>query len=306
MVKDRQRLKELIGVVFEEQNLYERLSASNNLRFSCWLYNVPLSRINAVLDLVHLIERSKEPVRTFSNGMKQRLMIARALLHEPPVLFLDEPTRGLDPIAAREVRLAIEQLSQNGKTILLTTYLLEEADQLCGRVALIVNGHILADVIPVSFADILVGKLLVVLVFQLAITSVVLAILGSFTGAVPLVVLYMILGACFSLSSGLLFGSLFNTVQAAGTVSGLVSFVFILSGIFVGQLGELLGNGPVLQIARFIPTYYLADGVVNASQNLGTLGSNLLDIGIILDSTVLFLAISSWALRRQSTVLAVI
>lgn len=161
-------------------------------------------------------------------------------------------------------------------------------------------------VTPATFADILVGKLLVVLVFQLAITSVVLAILGSFTGAVPLVALYVILGACFSLSLGLLFGSLFNTVQAAGTVSGFVSFVFILGGIFVGQLGELLGNGPVLQIAKFIPTYYLADGVVNASQNIGSLGSNLLDVGIIIGTTIVFLSISVWVLRRQSAVLAVI
>lgn len=111
VVKDRARLKGLIGVVFEEQNLYERLSAAYNLRFNCWLYNLPETRIDEVLDLVQLTQRSKEPVRTFSNGMKQRLMIVRALLHVPPVLFLDEPTRGLDPISAREVRLAIEQLS---------------------------------------------------------------------------------------------------------------------------------------------------------------------------------------------------
>lgn len=104
VVKDRQRLKGLIGVVFEEQNLYERLSAASNLRFSCWLYNLPERRINEVLELVHLTERSKEPVRTFSNGMKQRLMIARALLHDPPVLFLDEPTEG--SIRLQRVRCA--------------------------------------------------------------------------------------------------------------------------------------------------------------------------------------------------------
>jgi ABC-2 type transport system permease protein len=79
-----------------------------------------------------------------------------------------------------------------------------------------------------------------------------------------------------------------------------------VSGIFVDQWGELLGNGPVLQIARFLPTYYLADGMFNASQNLGSLGSNLLDIGIILGYTVVLLAISGWTLRRQSAVLAVI
>jgi ABC-2 type transport system permease protein len=134
----------------------------------------------------------------------------------------------------------------------------------------------------------------VVLVFQLPITCVVLAILGSFSGAIPLVILYVILGACFSLSIGLLFGSLINSIQSANTVSGLVAFVFIISGVFVGQLGERLGNCPVLSTIRIIPTYYLADGIVNASQNLGTLGSNMLDIGIVLVSTVVFLAISTW------------
>jgi ABC-2 type transport system ATP-binding protein len=148
VVKDRAQLKARIGVVFEEQNPYERLSAGNNLRFNCWLYNLPDSRIDEVLDLVHLRERAKDPVRTFSNGMKQRLMIARALLHRPPVLFLDEPTRGLDPIAAREVRDEIEQLRQEGMTILLTTHLLEDADQLCQHVAFIVNGSIVANDTP--------------------------------------------------------------------------------------------------------------------------------------------------------------
>jgi ABC-2 type transport system ATP-binding protein len=104
-------------VVFEGKNLYERLSAASNLRFSCWLYSQPERRINEVLELVQLIERSKEPVRTFSNGIIQRLMIAGTLFPDPPVLFLDEPTPGLDPIAAHEVHLAIKQLSQNGKTI---------------------------------------------------------------------------------------------------------------------------------------------------------------------------------------------
>jgi len=148
VVKDRARLKGLIGVVFEEQNLYERLSATHNLRFNCWLYDLPETRIDEVLDIVHLTNRSKDPVRMFSNGMKQRLMIARALLHDPAVLFLDEPTKGLDPIAAREVRNAIEQLSRNGKTILLTTHLLEEADELCRRVAFMVNGCLVANDTP--------------------------------------------------------------------------------------------------------------------------------------------------------------
>src|SRR5947209_11861067 len=80
--------------------------------------------------------------------MKQRIMVARALLHRPPVLFLDEPSRGLDPISAREVRQTVEQLRQEGMTILLTTHLMEEADQLCQQVAFIVNGRLVANDTP--------------------------------------------------------------------------------------------------------------------------------------------------------------
>ncbi len=148
VVKDRTRLKERIGVVFEEQNLYERLSARLNLEFSCWLYGVVKSRIDEVLDLVHLRDRAKDPVRTYSNGMRQRLMIARALLHRPQVLFLDEPSRGLDPIAARDVRETVEHLREAGTTILLTTHLMEEADLLCQQVAFMVNGRLVANDTP--------------------------------------------------------------------------------------------------------------------------------------------------------------
>jgi ABC-2 type transport system ATP-binding protein len=148
IVKERAQLKERIGVVFEEQNLYDRLPARLNLEFSCWLYGLPKSRVDEVLDLVKLRDRAKDPIRTFSNGMKQRIMIARALLHRPPMLFLDEPSRGLDPISAREVRQTVKQLSQEGITILLTTHLMEEADQLCQHVAFIVNGRLVADDAP--------------------------------------------------------------------------------------------------------------------------------------------------------------
>jgi ABC-2 type transport system ATP-binding protein len=148
VVKERAQLKTRIGVVFEEQNLYERLSARLNLEFSCWLYGLPKSRVNAVLDLVDLRERARDPVRAFSSGMKQRLMVARALLHQPQVLFLDEPTRGLDPVAAHELRETITQLSHEGMTILLTTHLMEEADHLCQRLAFLVKGRIVANDTP--------------------------------------------------------------------------------------------------------------------------------------------------------------
>jgi ABC-2 type transport system ATP-binding protein len=148
VVKQRSQLKGRIGVVFEEQNLYERLSARLNLEFSCSLYGLPKSRVDEVLDLVRLRNQARDPLRTFSNGMKQRMMIARALLHRPQVLFLDEPSRGLDPVATREIHQTIVQLSQEGMTILLTTHLMEEADRLCQRVAFVVNGQIVANDTP--------------------------------------------------------------------------------------------------------------------------------------------------------------
>ncbi|GCE48493.1 ABC-2 type transport system ATP-binding protein [Thermosporothrix hazakensis] len=148
VVRQNRELKQHIGVVFEDPNLYERLSARRNLEFACWLYDVPVSRVDEVLELVKLRDRAKEPLRTFSNGMRQRVMIARALLHRPEVLFLDEPSRGLDPITARDLRRTIARLSQEGMTILLTTHMMEEADQLCHRVAFIANGQLVANDTP--------------------------------------------------------------------------------------------------------------------------------------------------------------
>ena len=303
VVKDRARLKERIGVVFEEQNLYERLSATNNLRFSCWLYNLPESRINEALDLVHLRDRAKDPVRTFSNGMKQRLMIARAIANpQPPVTIT---TAMINPPSTTNKGVLLGQiytplvllLSLTVGTSFIPLLLLEEGEKKTLRMLLVT---------PASFEEILIGKLLVVLFFQIVITCVVLAIQGGFSGSIPLVLLSVVIGARFSLSLGLFFGSVFSTVSAAGAVAGIVAVIYIVGGMFVGQLCQTLGNGPVLQIARLLPTYYLADGVVNASQNLGSWGSHLFDIGVILGSTIILLVVSAWALRRQSAVLATI
>lgn len=149
-VTERAKLKRQIGVVFETQNMYERLSAYENLAFACRLYGVPLSRINAVLDQVQLADRAKDKVEKYSNGMKQRLLIARALIHEPRVLFLDEPTRGLDPNVGRAIRAVVADLASQGTTVFLTTHYMEEADQLCQRVAIIDKGRILAMDTPAN------------------------------------------------------------------------------------------------------------------------------------------------------------
>jgi ABC-2 type transport system ATP-binding protein len=144
VVADRQQLKPQIGVVFESQNLYERLSGRENLNFYARLYRVDKSRVDQVLNQVGLVKRAKDKVSTYSNGMKQRLLIARAMLHEPLVLFMDEPTRGLDPNIARDIRQIVAELARAGMTIFLTTHYMEEADQLSNRVAIIDQGRIVA------------------------------------------------------------------------------------------------------------------------------------------------------------------
>ncbi|HEY46425.1 MAG TPA: ABC transporter ATP-binding protein [Anaerolineae bacterium] len=144
VVEERQALKPQIGVVFENHNLYERLSAGDNLRFYARLYRVKKARVEEVLAHVGLTERARDKVGTYSNGMKQRLLIARALLHKPKVLFLDEPTKGLDPNVARDIRAIATELADQGMTIFLTTHYMEEADQLSDRVAIIDQGRIVA------------------------------------------------------------------------------------------------------------------------------------------------------------------
>jgi ABC-2 type transport system ATP-binding protein len=144
VVEERQRLKAEIGVVFEVQNLYQRLSARDNLVFSARLYGVDRARVDAVLAQVGLGDRAGDRVKSYSNGMKQRLLIARALLHQPRVLFLDEPTRGLDPHVARDIRAFVADLAQQGVTVFLTTHYMEEADRLSDRVAILHQGQIVA------------------------------------------------------------------------------------------------------------------------------------------------------------------
>ncbi|HSE33546.1 MAG TPA: ABC transporter ATP-binding protein [Pyrinomonadaceae bacterium] len=144
IVKEQRRLKPLIGVVSEHQNLYERMSGRENLEFAARLYRQNIRRIDEVLQQVGLLDRAKDNVQKYSNGMKQRLLIARSILHSPQILFLDEPTRGLDPIVGREIRRLIVDMSRQGVTIFLTTHYMDEADQLCNRVAFLSEGRIVA------------------------------------------------------------------------------------------------------------------------------------------------------------------
>ena len=144
VVIERRRLKPFIGVVSENQNLYERMSGRENLAFAARLYDTGSKRIDEVLDQVGLLDRAGDKVQDYSNGMKQRVLIARALLHQPQIIFLDEPTSGLDPVVGRDIRRLVLELARQGVTVFLTTHYMEEADQLCDRVAFISDGRIVA------------------------------------------------------------------------------------------------------------------------------------------------------------------
>ena len=151
--REARRIRGRIGYVFGgDRGLYDRLSALDNLRYFADLYKVAprerRARIDSLLELVELKGRERERVETYSRGMKQRLHIARGLLHDPEILFLDEPTIGLDPIGARELRDTIAGLHEAGKTILLTTHYMYEADSLCQRIAVIANGSFVATGSP--------------------------------------------------------------------------------------------------------------------------------------------------------------
>jgi len=146
---DGQRVRQQTGVLTESPALYERLSARENLEFFGTLAGIPAEslsqRVLNILTFFGLQERIDDKVETYSKGMKQRLALARALVHEPPLLFLDEPTSGLDPEAAQQVNELIAGLSRrNGQTILLATHNLHEAQHLCDRVAVLNKGRIVA------------------------------------------------------------------------------------------------------------------------------------------------------------------
>jgi ABC-2 type transport system ATP-binding protein len=147
VVAEQQRAQYLVGVSFGGENgLYTRLSARDNLRFFGTMFGLsgrPLrDRIAEVLELVDLVDRTSDRVETFSRGMKQRLHIARALLHSPAVLVLDEPSAGLDPASARMVRDLVSVLVADGRTVLLTTHDLVEAEELCTEVVILDSGRI--------------------------------------------------------------------------------------------------------------------------------------------------------------------
>ena len=145
---DLPRIKKRIGVVPEASNLYDELTAFDNLIFAMQLYGVPRSerklRAEDLLERFRLREKRDAPFAKLSRGMKRALTIAAALAHRPPLVFLDEPTTGLDVMSARSLRQMIAGLREEGVTVFLTTHYLEEAERLCDRIAILVKGRIVA------------------------------------------------------------------------------------------------------------------------------------------------------------------
>jgi ABC-2 type transport system ATP-binding protein len=165
--KDQDGVRKAIGIVFQDQSLDEELTAWENMDFHGRLYRLPKEireqRIDELLKLVELSDRKNDIVKTFSGGMRRRLEIARGLLHHPQVLFLDEPTLGLDPQTRNHLWQYIEILAKEKNiTIILTTHYMEEADRLCNRIAIIDHGKIIALDTPSRLKDSIGGDVVTI------------------------------------------------------------------------------------------------------------------------------------------------
>ncbi|MDD1723723.1 MAG: ATP-binding cassette domain-containing protein [Methanospirillum sp.] len=165
--KDPDGVRNVIGIVFQDQSLDEELTAGENMDFHGRLYRIPhdlrKQRTDELLHLVELYDRKNDIVKTFSGGMRRRLEIARGLLHHPSVLFLDEPTLGLDPQTRNHLWQYISSLSKEKHiTIILTTHYMEEADRLCDRIAIIDQGKIIALDTPQNLKDSIGGDVVTI------------------------------------------------------------------------------------------------------------------------------------------------
>jgi len=149
LAQNANELKRHVGLVPQDLALYEELSASANIQLFGGLYGLGAAelqpRARSALTLVGLADRDNDRVKTFSGGMKRRLNIAGALLHEPDLILLDEPTVGVDPQSRNAIFENLEELKRRGKTLLYTTHYMEEAERLCDRVLILDHGQILAD-----------------------------------------------------------------------------------------------------------------------------------------------------------------
>jgi len=173
IMKDTCEIRKRIGFTFGgARGLYGRLTGIENLRYFAELYALPpevtRKQIPELLELVGLTGRGDDKVETYSSGMQQRLHLARALLHDPELIYLDEPTVGIDPVGARELRATIKELKSRGKTILLTTHYMAEADELCDRIAIINRGSLVALDTPYALKQLISHESVIELRFSAA------------------------------------------------------------------------------------------------------------------------------------------
>jgi ABC-2 type transport system ATP-binding protein len=168
--EDARRIRGMVGILTERSGFYENLTAFRNLRFYADLYRIDRRRADAnialLLETFGMSRWKDAKVGGFSRGMRQKLALIRALVHDPDVLFLDEPTTGLDPESARAVRESIVQLKRDGRTIFLCTHNLDEAERLCDRVA-IVNRRVLYEGTPAKLKDAAYGRRIIVRLEQM-------------------------------------------------------------------------------------------------------------------------------------------
>jgi len=161
------KVRRSIGIVFQDPSIDDRLTGRENLQIHCTLYDIPAQlskkRIKELLDLVGLSERADSPVKTYSGGMRRRLELARGLLHSPKILFLDEPTLGLDPQTRQSLWEHIENMARQEKiTVVLTTHYMEEAERLCSRIGIIDYGRVKVVDTPSNLISQLKGDVLTV------------------------------------------------------------------------------------------------------------------------------------------------
>ncbi len=166
-ISEQDKVRRSIGIVFQDPSLDDDLTGRENLDFHGRLYHMPSrlrkERIKEVLHLVGLEDKANKQVKTYSGGMKRRLEIARGLMHHPKILFLDEPTLGLDPQTRRSIWEYVEKLNKSEKlTIILTTHYMDEADYLCNRIGIIDQGKIVALDTPARLKDVMGGDVLTI------------------------------------------------------------------------------------------------------------------------------------------------
>jgi ABC-2 type transport system ATP-binding protein len=174
--KEIVNVKRCIGVVPEISNLYNELTVYENLHFMAGMYHVPKierrDRITSLLKTFGLVDREGAKFGGLSKGLKRRVTIAAALIHRPDILFLDEPTSGLDVMSARSLRQFLKDLRETGVTVFLTTHYIEEADQLCDRIAIIVKGRIIALDTPEHLKAVVNGTSVIEVSFSTTVESI--------------------------------------------------------------------------------------------------------------------------------------